>query len=263
MEEPTQEQLVASHFEELSRSWSDRYASALTFQQYNFIARRDGVLELFDKTGGTYLDAGCGTGDLIPGLLERGGTVIAMDLSCGMIEQTRARVRSYPGQVQFAVGDVTRLCYRDECFDAIIGVGLLEYLSDVGAAFQEMRRTLKPGGILIVTVPNLASPFMAYETFVLHVQKSMALARAHVRRQRRPRTFRRRHFVPWRLDRALQRSGFEKVDATFCTYGLFAAKRLSPFFLRVSRRLAPHSRSPAGVLGTNYIVKARKPCADG
>src|SRR6516225_10096868 len=114
MEQPTQEQLVARHFEELSRSWADRYASALTFQQYNFIARRDAVMKLFDKKGGMYLDAGCGTGDLIPGLLERGGNVIAMDLSRGMIEQTRARVRSYRStrQVQFAVGDVTRLCYR-------------------------------------------------------------------------------------------------------------------------------------------------------
>jgi ubiquinone/menaquinone biosynthesis C-methylase UbiE len=265
MEEPTQEQLVASHFEEISRNWSDRYTSAVTFQQYNFIARREGVLELFDKTGGTYLDAGCGTGDLISGLLERGGAVAAMDFSSGMIERTRARVRSFAsaGRVQFAVGDVTRLGYRDECFDAIIGVGVLEYLSDVGAALREMRRTLKPGGILIVTVPNLASPFMAYETLVSHVQRWRAFARARVRGWPRPRIFRHRHFIPWRLDRALRRSGFEKVDATFCTYGLFASKRLSPFFLRLSRRLAPYSRSPAGVLGTNYIVKARKPRVGG
>jgi hypothetical protein len=34
-----------------------------------------------------------------------------------------------PGRIQFTGGDVARLGYRDECFDAIIGVGLLEYPS--------------------------------------------------------------------------------------------------------------------------------------
>jgi ubiquinone/menaquinone biosynthesis C-methylase UbiE len=264
MDKPTQEQLVASHFEEIARSWSDRYTSTLTFQQYNFIARRENVLALFDKTEGTYLDAGCGTGDFIPGLLARGGNIIALDLSCGMLEQARARLIKFasPGRVQFAAGDVARLGYRDECFDAIIGVGLLEYVSDATAAVREMYRTLKPGGILIITVPNLASPFMAYETLVSHVRRLINLARTYVTKQSKLRAFRHRHFTPWRLDRTLRRSGFKKLDATFCTYGLFATEHLSPFFLRLSRFLAPYSRSPAGALGTNYIVKVQKPFRD-
>jgi ubiquinone/menaquinone biosynthesis C-methylase UbiE len=264
MEKPTQEQLVASHFEELARSWSDRYTSTLTFQQYNFIARRENVLALFDKTEGTYLDAGCGTGDFIPGLIARGGNIIALDLSSGMLEQTRARIMTFasPGRVQFTAGDVAKLGYRDESFDAIIGVGLLEYLRDVTVALREMYRALKPGGILIITVPNLASPFMAYETLVSHVRRLINLARTRATKQSRPRSFRHRHFIPWRLDRTLRRMGFKKLDATFCTYGLFAAERLSPFFLSLSRRLAPYSRTPAGVLGTNYIVKVQKPFRD-
>jgi ubiquinone/menaquinone biosynthesis C-methylase UbiE len=259
MEKPTQERLVANHFEKIAPSWSDRYTSALTFQQYNFIARRENVLALFDKTEGTYLDAGCGTGDFIPGLVARGGNIIALDLSCGMLEQARARVMTFasPGRVQFTAGDVGRLGYRDECFDAIIGVGLLEYLSDMTVALREMYRTLKPGGILIITVPNLASPFMAYETLVSHVRRLIKLGRTHATKRSKP--FRHRHFIPWRLDRTLRRIGFKKLSATFCTYGLFSAERLSPFFLSLSRRLAPYSRTPAGVLGSNYIVKVQKP----
>jgi hypothetical protein len=91
------------------------------------------------------------------------------------------------------------------------------------------------------------------------VRRLINLGRTHATKRSRPRTFLHRHFIPWRLDRTLRRVGFKKLDATFCTYGLFAAMRLSPFFLSLSRLLAPYSRTPAGVLGSNYIVKVQKP----
>src|SRR4051812_6238664 len=165
-QELEQEELVRTHYNKVSKQWGTLYVPEVTFANYNFLIRKQHVLDLFDKRKGRYLDAGCGTGDFIPDLVQRGGEVYGLDFADEMIERSRRKVElSGCGEgVHFSVGDVGDLPYDSNFFDAIIGVGLVEYLPDVDAAFREAYRVLKPGGILIVTVPNIMSPFMAYET---------------------------------------------------------------------------------------------------
>src|ERR1700694_4618926 len=73
MQELEQARLVRNHFDEVSGAWERLYTPEVTFANYNFVVRKRHVLDLFDKRGGRFLDAGCGTGDFIPDLLERGG----------------------------------------------------------------------------------------------------------------------------------------------------------------------------------------------
>jgi len=263
MELREQEQLVRSHYNRISNKWGDLYKDEVTFANYNFVVRKRHVMGLFDKTGGRFLDAGCGTGDFIPDLVARNGAVTALDFAEDMIEQSRARMarRRLDAQVDFAVGDVTDLNYDENTFDAIIGVGLIEYLTDYRAALREFHRVLKPGGIVIVTVPSIVSPFMAYETFVPKC-KSMVKQVLSAAGFREPeRAYFQRHFVPWALDRDLRRVGYSKKDFSFCTYGFSASKRLEGFSLGLTRRLDGFGHSPLGMLATNYIVKAEKPAA--
>jgi ubiquinone/menaquinone biosynthesis C-methylase UbiE len=260
MQELEQAQLVRNHFDNISGVWGDLYTRDITFANYNFVIRKRHVLDLFDKQGGRFLDAGCGTGDFIPDLLARGGQVFALDFAPEMIEQARARVSANGGDrgVQYSVGDVTDLPFETNYFDAVIGVGLIEYLTDVDSALRQMFRVLKPGGILIVTVPNIVSPFMAYETFVPKCKGVVKSALAAVGLREVERSYLQRHFVPWRLDHQLKRIGFRKRDFSFCTYGL-SSKRFETFSLDLSNRLDRFERSPLGILGTNYIVKVEKP----
>jgi ubiquinone/menaquinone biosynthesis C-methylase UbiE len=257
----SQKQLVKDHFTRVAGSWSARYASDRSFQNYNFIVRREHVLELFDKEQGRYLDAGCGSGDFIAALVERGGEVFAIDVAAQMIQQSQAKFFSHQdaARIHFSVADVTNLSFSESYFDAVVAVGLIEYLSDDEAALKELYRVLKPGGILIITVPNLASPFMAFEVLTSEVRQLRRRVLATVRGHRVSPKFVHRHFLPWRLDRKLARVGFRKLDYVFCTYGLFSAPRLSALFLALSRKLDRFSRSPAGILGSNYIVKVKKP----
>jgi len=257
-----QEQLVRSHYNKISDKWGDLYKDEVTFANYNFIVRRRHVMSLFDKVGGRFLDAGCGTGDFIPDLVARQGKVTALDFAEDMIEQSRARMarRRLDKQVTFVVGDVTNLEYDDNFFDAIIGVGLIEYLTDYRAALREFHRVLKPGGIAIVTVPSIVSPFMAYETLVPKCKGvvKQVLSAAGLREPER--AYFQRHFVPWALDRDFRRAGYRKKDFSFCTYG-FSSKRLESFSLGLTKRLDGFGHSPLGVLATNYIIKAEKPAA--
>jgi ubiquinone/menaquinone biosynthesis C-methylase UbiE len=257
----TQKQLVREHFSQAALSWTTRYANDLTFQSYNFIVRRKMVLELLNKEEGRYLDAGCGTGDFIPALLEREGEVFAVDVAAEMIRQTKARLSSLgnAARLHLFVADVTKLDFPERYFDAVIGVGLIEYLGEDERALEELYRVLKPGGILIITVPNLASPFMAFEVLTSRFRQGLKRALARARGYRVSPGFVHRHFFPWVLDRRLAQVGFRKLDYRFCTYGIFSAPRLGALFLALSRRLDRFSRSPLAIFGTNYIVKLERP----
>jgi ubiquinone/menaquinone biosynthesis C-methylase UbiE len=259
MHEFGQEELVRRHYNKVSGQWNTLYVPQITFANYNFLIRKQHVLDLFTKEHGRYLDAGCGTGDFLPDLVERGGAVYALDFADEMIEQSRRKVQEAgcADRVQLAVGDVYNLPYEPNYFDAIIGVGLIEYLSDADRAFGEMYRVMKPGGTLIVTVPNIVSPFMAYETAVPKVKDAVKNALAALGLRTPEHAYFQRHYLPWQLDRQLRRIGFRKVDFSFCTYG-FSSKRMESFSLGLSHRFDHFARSPIGMLGTNYIVKVEK-----
>lgn len=261
MNKPRQKQLVEDHFSKVAASWPARYANDVSFQNYNFIVRRKHVLQLFDKEQGRYLDAGCGAGDFIPALLARGGDVFAVDVTAHMISQAEARFCSCDSteRIHLSRADVTNLDFPESYFDAIVAVGLIEYLSADEPILEELYRVLKPGGILILTVPNLASPFMAFDTLVSHGKRLLQRALAKARGHDLSPTFVHRHFFPWKLDRQLRQVGFHKLDYAYCTYGFFSAPRTGALFLPLSKRLDRFPRSPLAILGTNYIVKVKKP----
>jgi SAM-dependent methyltransferase len=51
--------------------------------------------------------------------------------------------------------DLTRLSFPDDAFDLILMTDVLEHVPDLDAAFAEMRRVLRPGGCVVLTVPVL------------------------------------------------------------------------------------------------------------
>jgi demethylmenaquinone methyltransferase / 2-methoxy-6-polyprenyl-1,4-benzoquinol methylase len=101
------------------------------------------------------VDLACGTGDLTVAMAElaSAGTVVGIDASPTMIAcartATAARtIRMPPGRLDFQVGDIMALDLPDGSVDAVsVGYGLRN-VPDLAAALQEIRRVLKPGGIL-------------------------------------------------------------------------------------------------------------------
>ena len=99
--------------------------------------------------GQTALDLCTGTGKLAHELLPftgPSGRVIGVDFSPAMLDIARQR----EPQVEFRLGDVTRLSEADGSVDAItIGFGLRNIV-DRDAALREMFRVLRPGGRLVI-----------------------------------------------------------------------------------------------------------------
>jgi ubiquinone/menaquinone biosynthesis C-methylase UbiE len=106
----------------------------------------------FDLSGAKrILDAGCGAGQFTEIVLERcdaDATLSCFDLSLEMLRRGRKKIqtdRSMP-----AAADITRLPYRDECFDCVICGWVLEHLPDPRTGLREIARVLEPGGRLLI-----------------------------------------------------------------------------------------------------------------
>ena len=95
------------------------------------------------------LDAGCGTGGTTVEL-RRYGDVVGVDLAWEALEPARGR-----GLAELTRGSIESLPFRPASFDVVTSFEVVYHLgvaSDVWA-LEEMRRVLKPGGLLLLRVP--------------------------------------------------------------------------------------------------------------
>ena len=93
------------------------------------------------------LDAGCGTGGILAELGEL-GIVTALDPV-----HEAAGFCAGRGVERLVQGSVVQLPFPDGTFDLVTSLDVIEHVEDDGAALEEMRRVLKPGGLLLLTVP--------------------------------------------------------------------------------------------------------------
>jgi ubiquinone/menaquinone biosynthesis C-methylase UbiE len=92
------------------------------------------------------LDVGCGTGG---NLTLFNGFVVGLDISPQALELARKR---NPDAV-LCRGEAENLPFKDESFDLVLALDLLEHLPDDIKGLSEMYRVLKKGGNALITVP--------------------------------------------------------------------------------------------------------------
>jgi len=107
------------------------------------------------EQGQRVLDLGCGTGALTLRAAHRGARVKGIDVNAQMLEIARARTEEakLAGRVELCEMGVAELENEAaECYDVVMsGLCFSELTEDeLGYALKEVRRILKPGGILLV-----------------------------------------------------------------------------------------------------------------
>jgi len=89
---------------------------------------------------------------------KQGVDVYGLDLSMPTVEQAK---REFAGERSpFVVADVRQVPFASGSFDAIYSMGTIEHFDETEAAVVELARLLKPGGRLILGVPNRHDPFL-------------------------------------------------------------------------------------------------------
>jgi SAM-dependent methyltransferase len=97
------------------------------------------------------LDVGCGRGVILGALADRGFEVHGVEISA-----EAARGADPRAEIRIA-RKLSDAGYADETFDEVIIWHVLEHLDDPRGAIEEIHRILRPGGRLIVAVPNFGS----------------------------------------------------------------------------------------------------------
>ncbi|MFD4998675.1 class I SAM-dependent methyltransferase [Streptomyces buecherae] len=133
--------------------FAEAYTAANETNLVNAYYERPAMLVLAgDVAGRRVLDAGCGSGALFAALRDRGAIVSGFDTSAGMLELARQRLGD--GADLQVAGLGGPLPYADDAFDDVVASLVLHYLEDWGPALAELRRVLRPGGRLIVSVDH-------------------------------------------------------------------------------------------------------------
>jgi len=103
------------------------------------------VRELVTKESrlGNLAEFGCGTEFCTQVLAEKADSVVATDLSPGMLALAKDRIKA--ANVTFQVEDCQSTSFPDASFDTAF-MGLVIHLTEPTKTLAEMRRILKPGG---------------------------------------------------------------------------------------------------------------------
>jgi len=99
---------------------------------------------------GRILESGCGLGRWVFYLRQRGYSITGIDLARPAVEMAKA----YDPSVPIFLNDVLQSQFPDQSFDAAISLGVVEHFEEGPQhALAELRRVLKDGGILCISVP--------------------------------------------------------------------------------------------------------------
>lgn len=108
------------------------------------------------------LDLGCGTGVIATELAEW-SRPIGLDMSPQALAYCRQR-----GVQELVLADGEALPIRSESVNAVLALDIFEHIGDDVAAFREAFRVLRPGGVLVMSVPAFRWLWGPHDVALMH-----------------------------------------------------------------------------------------------
>ncbi len=146
--------------------------------------------------GATVLDLGCGAGEFSAALEKRGAHMIAVDVAAEALRRARERVPDLDARL-WRAGEP--LPVQDNAVDLVWAGEVVEHVADVAPWLSEVRRVLRPRGVLLLSTPHHGPLTML----------RLALSPRSFQRHFDPRSDHLRFFSPVTLGRLLDDLGFD------------------------------------------------------
>lgn len=128
------------------------FTEVVDIKRLNFIAD---IIQTYCQPGAKVLDIGCGNGNIARGIGSLGYHVTGIDFSENAVRY--AKSKNMLPNVDFKVCSAEQVTDGDQ-FDAVICSEVLEHLHNPGGLMNTIAKILRPGAILIATVPNGVGP---------------------------------------------------------------------------------------------------------
>ncbi|MBN1515394.1 class I SAM-dependent methyltransferase [Candidatus Sumerlaeota bacterium] len=187
----------------------EAYYAAMEQIRHQSSRRLLDVIEKHITNKGRMLDIGCSFGWFLDVAAERGWQTFGIEPSEIAIETARA------GKHQLLHGEFPAAHFPGEQFDVVAMMDVLEHLPHGHDALREINKILRPGGLLVLKVPNRNGGI--YRAATLLYKATCGLASLPLWRLWQldfpyPHVW---YFEPRQLRQALERAGFENLQTDF------------------------------------------------
>jgi ubiquinone/menaquinone biosynthesis C-methylase UbiE len=204
------------------------------------------------------VDFGCGNGAQTSAFMNSGGRILAADVVHNHLQMFAAFLRAQKCTTILPVHyDGAHLPVAAESAEVVLCYDVLEHVQHESMALQEMWRVLKPGGDLVITVPNKAWVFEIHGAYLPLLPWNRVpffswLPKSIHRRFAKARIYRRREIL-----KLMRAHSFVIIDAQYLTAPMDSVR--SPRLKKLLRTtLFRRDSTRVPFLATSILVHARK-----
>ncbi len=108
----------------------------------------------FEVKGASVLDVGCGDAGALIAFAEKGATCAGIETFDVSLERGRIRAEDHAVEIDLRKGAAEAIPFEDSHFDLVMLDNVLEHVGDREKSLREVRRVLKPGGLLYLVTPK-------------------------------------------------------------------------------------------------------------
>ncbi|MDD5031498.1 MAG: class I SAM-dependent methyltransferase [Patescibacteria group bacterium] len=245
--------ILNTRFDKESGSWKKLYETdkSSLFKYNNKKYRQQYALEMIGEGSGLILDLGCGSGSFFELLGKLGYRVVGLDSSSGMVELAAAEARRLNNGLVIR-GNALKLPFADSAFNALLAVGLLEYFPADEDFLEKIKKIMKPGAKIVITLRNA----LCFERKLWKFYGKIGLNKFQA-------DYYYREHNPIKFESLLKSMGFQNIQRRFCHFYPFPwpisklAGPLNSFFANKMEKW--FSESFINFLGSTYLVSFTAP----
>lgn len=149
---PTKQQLEAAYDDSYYGHRESKFSGRIERVLDRFRSHRAGMVRRYVRAPANVLDIGCGNGRFLQELIDRGYTGHGIELP----SRSGERAARIPG-LQLKTSPLREDDFGVEFFDAVTLWHVLEHLPQPRETLQIIAKILKPGGYLMISLPNIDS----------------------------------------------------------------------------------------------------------